>query len=677
MRASNRPSLADGVKIRPPGLWRTKALAAALTLCGIAIAAAIGFASGLSGSFGALSGPNALLFDLSAALLRESRSEDAWPNTFVLLIDQPSLDQAPWSTSPRALHHPHLAGLGKAALEFGARKVAFDLVLALDPASLDISGVDLRAYDAPMRELLGEQSGRVILGSYPTVRPAEVYASLVGPAGIGVVDLQSEEDGIVRSVATRLRLASGQIEAGFAELVAMPNDGEVIVRDQTRFLLFPKAPMRSAPLLTIERFDACLRAEGGKAKLAALMRDRNVLIGTGIVGEDLRRGPDRFMPQTLARAPANDPCAASGLDVDFGDRNVVPGVLLQAAAVESAMAPGTPRLADAPVRALASAVMAALALLLFLALTRRLTRLPAKRPALFSTSAVAFISVASAIGGLIVAFVAVELSAIRLLGLWLPLGHTLGFVSALGLLGTMTLAVRRDLALADLRTSFGRYLPAQVVAAALARDEAGGGQEREITVLFADLRGFTPFCNARRGEPAAIIQALNHKFAAVQEILDRYDACLDKFDGDAVIAFWNGVGEQPDHAARALAAAIEIIDGDRAPPPGGGEMLHFKVAVASGLAFVGSYGSRQKMNFSAIGEPMNLAARLEGLCNEYGVAIIAAQTTVDAAGSGIPTPANVRDVLDRTQFVAIGTARLKGFSEDVAMMSAKPRAAPL
>ncbi len=656
---------------RAKALWQNRALAGVLAFLAVCGAAAIGYASGFTGLFGALSGPNALLFDISASLLREKRTEDAWPTTFVLLIDQASLDKAPWSTSPRALQHPHLARLGRAALDFGARKVAYDLVLALDPASLDISGVDLRNYDAPLRDLLTEAGDKVVLGSYPTVRPAEVYVDLVGGGGVGVVDLQSEEDGIVRSVATRLRLASGQIESGFAELVSTPASGEAPIRDQTRFLLFPRAPLRSAPMLTVERFDACRQTPRGREKLAGMLRDRNVLIGTGIVGEDLRRGPDRFMPQVAVHPSADDPCTASGLDIDFGDRNVVPGVLLQAAAVESAAAAGNPNLAEAWTRAAASAIISALALLLFFALTRRLTQLPAKRPALFSTSTVAFIAVASAIAGLVIAFIAIEVFAIRALHLWLPLGHTLGFVSVLGLLGTMTLAVRRDLALADLRTSFGRYLPAKIVAAALERNEATGGEEREISVLFADLRGFTPFCNARRHEPGAIIQALNQKFAAVQDVLDRYDACLDKFDGDAVIAFWNGVGEQPDHAARALAAAIDIIEGDRAPADADRDHLHFKVAVATGLAFVGSYGSKQKMNFSAIGEPMNLAARLEGLCNEYGVALIVAQGTVEAAKSGVETRADIARVLAQNEFVRIGTTQPKGFPEEVAIMSAR------
>ncbi|WP_460450351.1 adenylate/guanylate cyclase domain-containing protein [Alsobacter sp. SYSU BS001988] len=645
-----------------------KALPSAFAVAAVLVAAALGYSSTFNGALGALSGPNALLYDVSAALLRVRRTQEAWPTTFILLIDQDTLDHAPWSTAPRALQHPHLAELGRRALDLGARKVAFDLVLALDPADLDIGGADLKSYDKPMRDLLAGEEGRVILGSYPTVRPAAAYRDLVGPAGIGVVDLQSEEDGVVRSIATRLRLPSGEIQAGFAELVAMRDDGELAIRDASRFLLFPRAPLRSAPLLTVARFEACRRTPDGPARLKEILGGRNVLVGTGIVGEDLRRGPDRFMTQGAPRL-SPDPCRPGMLDVDFGDRNLVPGVLLQAAAVESAAAPDTPRLADASTRAAASAVMASLGLLLFFTLTRRVVRLPAERPAMFSTSIVAFAGVVGSIAGLALAFVGVEAAAIEALQLWLPLGHTLLFVSALGLLGTMTLAVQRDLALADLRISFGRYLPAKVVAAALQRDEIVEGEERAISVLFADLRSFIQFCNSRRDEPTAIMQALNRKFADVQKILDRYDACLDKFDGDAVIAFWNAVGEQPDHAARAIAAAIEIFETDAELADEAGDQLHFKVAVATGLAFVGNYGSKQKMNFSAIGEPMNMAARLEGLCNEYGVGIIIARDTLaEAQSTGTASPA-VQAVMDKARFVRLGGARLKGFTEPVEIMT--------
>ncbi|GGH19219.1 hypothetical protein GCM10007036_21930 [Alsobacter metallidurans] len=655
--------------------WRQRALSSAACFALVAACAAIGGWSGFSGPFSPLSGPNAPLYDLSAALLQHPDAASAWPNAVVLLIDQETLDGPPWSLAPRALQHRQLAELGRRALDLGARKVGFDLVLALDPADLAIAGADLRSFDAPLRALLERETDRVVIGSYPTVRPAQAYRDLVGPGGVGVVDLQAEEDGVVRSVATRLRLATGEIQAGFADRLAANDDDDLSVREQSRVLLFPGAPLRTAPVITVRRFESCLASADGLGRLQASLRNRVVLIGTGIVGEDLRRGPDRFMRQPAAAAPA-DPCAPAGLTLDFGDRNVAPGVLVQAAAVESAASARTPRLADPPARAAASGLMAAAAVLVFLGLSRRLARMPAERPTLFSTTAVAFAGVVAAIVGLAAAFLGVAALAVRGLGLWLPLGHTLMLVSAAGFMGAMTLAVRRDLALADLRRSFGRYLPAKVVAAALRRDDVVGGEERPISVLVADLRGFIQFCESRRRQPTAIIQALNAKFAAAQAVLDRYGATLDKFDGDAVIAFWNGVGEQPDHAARAVAAAIELIEQDALPGEDGGEGLRFKAAVASGLAFVGDYGSKQKTNFSAIGDPMNLAARLEGLCNPHGVPIVIAAETLEQARAAPGTDPAVLATLARTRFRDLGAVPLKGYTEPVRIATAEARCPP-
>ena len=298
-------------------------------------------------------------------------------------------------------------------------------------------------------------------------------------------------------------------------------------------------------------------------------------------------------------------------------------------------------------------------------------RLPVRRPRVFATSLGAFAGVTGLTVALGLSFFVLQLAALRFFALWLPLGYTLVFVAAAGFLGIMTIAVRRDLALADLRIAFGRYLPPPVVAAALDSREAFDGEERTISVLMADLRGFTPFCGTHKNQPTQIIRALNQKFAAAQDVLDRYEACLDKFDGDAVIAFWNGVGDQPDHAARAIAAAIELVERDRAAVAGGQEQLAFKVAVATGIAFVGSYGSRQKRNFSAIGEPMNLAARLESVCNDFGTDLLAAHETVEQAYRIGSKRDDVRLILDSHTFVELGKTELKGFAGEIPVMTAQ------
>ena len=663
-RGAPKPQAAQGPSWRP-----RRVIPALLALAMTLVSGVIGWFSDFGGPVPALSGPNAFFYDMAVAALGDDSLRAPWPRTLVLLLDEESLDRQPWSRTPRALHQPHLGVLTRRLIDMGARKVGFDLVVAMDPTQLAIPGADLKDFDAPLRRVLEDHPNRIVLGAYPTVAPADIYVDRLGPAGGGVGDLQAETDGIIRSVATRVRVPGGGIEPAFAELLAASPDADMSIRPQSRVLLFPPAPLTRMPSLNVATFERCFDTAEGRRVLEQAVRGRNILIGAAVAGEDVRRGPDRFMTAAPAVPPANE-CRPTTITPASGGRNIVPGVIVQAAAVENAMAERTPELAEPSVRAAFSAGVAALGSLLFLLAGGRLVHLPVSRPRLLSTSLGAFAGVAAVTFALGLSLFLVQIAALRWLFWWVPLGDTLVFVAGVGFLGVMGIAVKRDLALADLRTAFGRYLPPPVVAAALDRRDAFDGEERMITVLMADLRGFTPFCGLHRDEPSEIIAALNAKFASAQEILDRYDACLDKFDGDAVIAFWNGVGDQPDHAARAVATAIELVERDRIAVSEGREQLAFKVSVATGIAFVGSYGSRQKRNFSAIGEPMNLAARLESVCNELGTDLLIAQGTITSLTRHSSQRDDVRAILETHAFETLGVMKLKGFDGDIPVHTA-------
>jgi class 3 adenylate cyclase/uncharacterized membrane protein YgdD (TMEM256/DUF423 family) len=647
-----------------PGLYGRLAVVI-VSIATIAAAAWIGSISGFDGPLSPLSGPNGVLYDLSAALSARGTVSNPWRNTVILLVDEPTLAEPPWSWTPRALQHPQLANLAREALESGARKVGFDLVVALDPSQLKLSDANLAAYDADFRDLLDKNAERIILGAYPTVQPAEAYADIVGPQGVGIVDLQTEKDGIVRSAATRLRLPGGRGQFGFAQLLATI-DNNIEVPSASRILIFPKARIDEIPHFSAGHFESCFASAEGRAHFKDLMKDRVVIIAAGIAGEDTQRGPDEFMGQGNAshNSASKLPCGEAHDRLSGPvESHRLPGAFLQAAAVENALSPQSVELADKPERAFANAYLAAIAMALLMATQRGFHGLPLKRSWMFATSLRTGLALITGIVVLSGITLAIEVGTIRFAHLWLPLGHTLVLLAGWSLLGTMTIAIRRDLALADLRVVFGRWLPPPVVEATLSPVRKGqfGGEERTITVLMADLRGFTNFCETRRDQPTEIINALNHKFGAAQTVLDKYEGCLDKFDGDAVIAFWNGIGDQPDHAARAIAAAIEIIDRQArfaAEIPG----LEFKVAIATGLAFVGAYGSKQKTNFSAIGEPMNLAARLETLCNRYGIDIALAESTVASAAINPARHEGAKNLLSQKSFVQIDVVTLKGFA---------------
>ena len=150
-----------------------------------------------------------------------------------------------------------------------------------------------------------------------------------------------------------------------------------------------------------------------------------------------------------------------------------------------------------------------------------------------------------------------------------------------------------------------------------------GGTEREVTVLFADLEGFTSF--AERHPPTAAIEMLNAYWATgVPELLAE-GATIERFAGDAVMAVFNAVGGQPDHAARATRAAVALLRVSRRLADEHPTWPRFRVGVATGRAAVGHVGTAEQRSFAAIGDTTNLAARLQSLA-QPGQAVVAAST---------------------------------------------------
>ncbi|MDP9467145.1 MAG: adenylate/guanylate cyclase domain-containing protein, partial [Chloroflexota bacterium] len=152
--------------------------------------------------------------------------------------------------------------------------------------------------------------------------------------------------------------------------------------------------------------------------------------------------------------------------------------------------------------------------------------------------------------------------------------------------------------------AFRPYLPA-VAAEQVRRQPAAplGGQEREVSVLFADLAGFTTFSETRT--PTVVIAMLNEHWAAVVPVIDAAGGAIEQFAGDGVMAIFNAGGDQPDHARRAATAGLAIIDAGRpvaATHPG---WPIFRVGVNSGRAVVGDVGVARRRSFAAIGDTSN------------------------------------------------------------------------
>jgi class 3 adenylate cyclase len=155
-----------------------------------------------------------------------------------------------------------------------------------------------------------------------------------------------------------------------------------------------------------------------------------------------------------------------------------------------------------------------------------------------------------------------------------------------------------------------RYLEPGVVDSIIAEPSRGelGGVQMEVSVMFADLTGFTAFSD--RVEPAAAVDLLNRVFAAAVPVVRGAGGTIVQFAGDAMMVIWNAPSPQPDHARMAARAAIGL---QRATAHFADDPAHprFRVGLNTGLALVGNIGTAELKDFSAIGDTTNLAARLQ------------------------------------------------------------------
>ena len=182
--------------------------------------------------------------------------------------------------------------------------------------------------------------------------------------------------------------------------------------------------------------------------------------------------------------------------------------------------------------------------------------------------------------------------------------------------------------------SFARYVPTQLVQDLLETGEEAklGGHKQELTTLFSDLEGFTTL--SEQMEPDALVDALQDYFAGMSEVIRGFGGTVDKFIGDAIMAFWNAPRPEEDHALYACRAALamraKMLALQKVWRKAGRPVISARIGINTGTALVGNIGSAQRMNYTAMGDPVNLASRLEGLNKAYGTKILLGETTAKA-----------------------------------------------
>ncbi|MCU1231151.1 MAG: adenylate cyclase [Acidobacteria bacterium] len=188
----------------------------------------------------------------------------------------------------------------------------------------------------------------------------------------------------------------------------------------------------------------------------------------------------------------------------------------------------------------------------------------------------------------------------------------------------------------QLKTTFGRYVSPQILTHILAHPEKVqlGGERRDLTILFSDIRGFTSISEA--SEPEQVVEMLNEYLTRMVEILLAHGGTLDKFIGDAVMGFWNAPAFDPEHPRRAVRCAIEMIAETARLrerwETEGKAAIRIGIGINTGDAVVGNIGAEQVFGYTVIGDAVNLASRLESLNKEYKTEIIVSEFTLARIG---------------------------------------------
>lgn len=586
--------------------------------------------------------------------LREHISAPPAPSespTVVIAVDEETYRRAPFKDTPYALWTPLMADLIDGLVAAEASVIGLDIIF---PTSVQpmLPGYD-RSFLVALKK--AAQQDKVVLTKFQSttkaVAPYPGYEFAVGGSNIRAANLLTDRDDVVRRFPLFLIGLEGDREShetGLALEMAMRLTGEkaMIEKDDVRLgdrnipadrLFGAYVNFRGGdpiPTYSLADIHACLKA--GRADfIAERFRGKAVLIGAVLDVEDRKLTSRRYItgPEGPYETPRCVlPALAEMYDSTLYRRNT-PGVYIHAQAVNDLVRGDTLSAVGQLGR---GAIIAAACLL---------------------TSALAFALqptlAALLILGLAFVWAAVATIGFRL-GLILPLfDPPLGGAIAHAILMAFRFKLV-DQNQRRLRRAFSYYLPASLLEKMVSSDAppALGGEEREITVWFSDLANFTGTSEGK--PPQAIVQRLNEYFDTVVAIIEKHGGYVDKFVGDGIVAFFGAPLTLENHAAAALHAAREVLDELRRLAPDGS--LATRIGIHTGKAVIGNIGSSRRFNYTAIGDSVNTAARLESANKALGTQILLSERTGLAAG-------------DEADIIDLGLIRVVGRLESIRVYS--------
>ena len=185
-----------------------------------------------------------------------------------------------------------------------------------------------------------------------------------------------------------------------------------------------------------------------------------------------------------------------------------------------------------------------------------------------------------------------------------------------------------------------------------------GGETKELTFLFCDIRGFTPLSEKYQKNPAELTKVINRFLTPMTEIIMRNGGTIDKYMGDCIMAFWNAPIDTPNHKELAITSALEMMDKldylNNMNGFGDQNKINIGIGINTGKCIVGNMGSKQRFDYSVIGDPVNLASRLEGVSKNYDATLVVGEDTY-------------RDISTLYNFKLLDEVQVKGKSNKVSI----------
>lgn len=575
---------------------------AACALVALIVSASVGGQIGVDGTLlDYLVEARALLFSSSDAL---SDSPVA-----VIALDARSLEEPELAPYPRTLLAPIWATILHGLIEAGAKAVGFDLLFAYSANRFSPD------YDRPFLEALGRHRDRVVTARSATTLPAPpILAALRNDEeGLGLAELFPDGDGAYRRIRAGHRTEQGEVVSTLANSLlrragapSMPAEVVLALRHH---------PER---IPTYAVIDVLRCADQAPQALANVFKGKIVLIGGTLPEEDQKISTGRYLPPLRTDSPPVHPCGLRRLAASNPDSPSVPGVFIHAALVEAVVSGHVTKTAPpavvSPLAALTTVIGAAIGL--------------ASSP---------WVAAAAVLG--IAAFLLAAATWLLAGDVWLPMALPL---LGLALSPALAYVVRylveeraRRLVEQEFRSISG--LPRWMVDR-LAGGETAlklDGEVRTVTVMFADLSGFTRLsCEL----PPAVLVALEKRFLSmIVAAVEAEGGWVNQFIGDCVMAIWGAPVPNPAHAKDAVRAAMRAAakSGDMiAEARSRGEVTFtaVKIGLNSGEAVVGKIGTDARASYTAVGETVNIAARLESVPTLYACNIVVGPNTAEFAG---------------------------------------------